>query len=87
MELLKRFFEGKSIAKSKEIPDKKIKRLRRLEFLVDKQEVDLGRESCSCEFFRQANTLDIKKAGVSIRCQHIFAAERLVSSQIGVMSR
>lgn len=78
-EILKEFFEGKAIAKSKEIPDKRIMRIKGLKFAVGKYIVDLGRESCSCEFFSETNSLDVKRAGMVIRCQHIFAIERFIS--------
>ncbi len=86
IESLKEFFEGKSIMRCKEIPDKRIRKLDRFKFLVDNHVVDLGMENCSCEFFKDVNTFDVKKAGMVIRCKHIFAAERFISSQIGALS-
>lgn len=79
IESLKEFFEGKSIAKSREIPDRRIEWIKGLKFVADQHIVDLGRESCSCKFFSETNSLDVKRAGMVIRCRHIFTVERFVS--------
>jgi hypothetical protein len=79
LEYLKEFFEGKAIAKSKEIPDRKIKKIQGLKFKVNGIVVDLSRQNCSCNFFSEANNVEVKTGGVVIRCKHIFAAERFVS--------
>ncbi len=79
LEFLKEFLEGKAIAKSKEIPDRKIEKIQGLKFKVNGNIVDLSKQNCSCNLFSKANNIDVKMAGAVIRCHHIFAVERFVS--------
>ncbi len=71
LEFLKEFLEGKAIAKSREIPDRKIERIQGLKFKVDGNVVDLSKQNCSCNFFSEANNVEVKMVGAVIRCQHI----------------
>jgi len=79
VQALVEFFEGKAIARSREILDKNIRRVESLKFDVDGYVVDLGSETCNCPFFVKTNSSDVRKAGVVVRCQHIFAAEKFIS--------
>ena len=77
--MLADFLEGKAIARSKNIPDNWIRRARGLKFDVKGYTVDLGREKCNCSFFSLANSKDVIRVGRTIRCEHIFAAEKYIS--------
>jgi len=72
------FFEGKAIAKSKKM-DKCIRRVKSLMFEVEGYTVDLGSETCNCPFFTKTNSPDVRRAGATIRCQHILAVEKFIS--------
>ncbi|MBO8182873.1 MAG: reverse transcriptase-like protein [Archaeoglobus sp.] len=73
------FFEKGAIARSKKISDRHIHRTGGLKFDVKGYTVDLGKETCNCPFFIKTNDTDIRKSGIQIRCEHIFAAERYIS--------
>jgi|Deesub1362B_J571_1020462.scaffolds.fasta_scaffold25375_1 hypothetical protein len=73
------FFEREAIAKSKKISDRHIQRTGGLKFDVRGYTVDLGKETCNCPFFIKTNDTDIRRSGIRIRCEHIFATERYIS--------
>ncbi len=79
IQALAEFVEGKEVTESKKISDKQIRRIKGLKFYVQGYAVDLGKEMCECPFFVKTNTLDVKRAGIVVRCRHIFAAERYIS--------
>jgi hypothetical protein len=73
------FFEGKAVVRSKKITDRSIKKIESLKYKVHGNTVDIGNQTCTCVHFSRTNIPELKKLGIAVRCEHIFAVERFLS--------